>query len=304
MKRRHNDLFKMPNDIFQAPLNATELTVLAAVYSLRSRTVSRGKKYIKVNQKSIAALCGFKSTKTVSNAVNKLVRLGYIERIDRYYDDYKKLGSFVYTVPIIRGRAYFFVNRRFFKYHLSAAQTRMYLYCCKCAESRSMRFWNSYNDICSALHLKRSAVVQTIKELVIFGLLKKYKVRKKDGSYSDNHYKVVALKPPKRKIMRKKRRSRLALGFFRCCLCAAYTTSNKKHKYIINQISEKVNTSPIIFFSRGSPKICRSLYSTHFYTNRKKNKIKLYLKYRCNLGQNKKRKKQRKSLHHNRNPNH
>ena len=304
MKRRHNDLFKMPNDIFQAPLNATELTVLAAVYSLRSRTVSRGKKYIKVNQKSIAALCGFKSTKTVSNAVNKLVRLGYIERIDRYYDDYKKLGSFVYTVPVIRGRAFFFVNRRFFKYHLSAAQTRMYLYCCKCAESRSMRFWNSYNDICSALHLKRSAVVQTIKELVIFGLLKKYKVRKKDGSYSDNHYKVVALKPPKRKIMRKKRRSRLALGFFRCCLCAAYTTSNKKHKYIINQISEKVNTSPIIFFSRGSPKICRSLYSTHFYTNRKKNKIKLYLKYRCNLGQNKKRKKQRKSLHHNRNPNH
>ena len=304
MKRRHNDLFKMPNDIFQAPLNATELTVLAAVYSLRSRTVSRGKKYIKVNQKSIAALCGFKSTKTVSNAVNKLVRLGYIERIDRYYDDYKKLGSFVYTVPVIRGRAYFFVNRRFFKYHLSAAQTRMYLYCCKCAESRSMRFWNSYNDICSALHLKRSAVVQTIKELVFFGLLKKYKVRKKDGSYSDNHYKVVALKPPKRKIMRKKRRSRLALGFFRCCLCAAYTTSNKKHKYIINQISEKVNTSPIIFFSRGSPKICRSLYSTHFYTNRKKNKIKLYLKYRCNLGQNKKRKKQRKSLHHNRNPNH
>ena len=304
MKRRRNDLFKMPNDIFQAPLNAMELTVLAAVYSLRSRTVSRGKKYIKVNQKTIAALCGFKSTKTVSNAMNKLVRLGYIERIDRYYNDYKKLGSFVYTVPIIRGRAYFFVNRRFFKYHLSAAQTRMYLYCCKCAESRSMRFWNSYNDICSALHLKRSAVVQTIKELVLFGLIKKYKVRKKDGSYSDNHYKVVALKPPKRKIMRKKRRSRLALGFFRCCLCAAYTTSNKKHKYIINQISEKVNTSPIIFFSRGSPKICRSLYSTHFYTNRKKNKIKLYLKYRCNLGQNKKRKKQRKSLHHNRNPNH
>ena len=249
MKRRRNDLFKMPNDIFQAPLNATELTVLAAVYSLRSRTVSRGKKYIKVNQKSIAALCGFKSTKTVSNAVNKLVRLGYIERIDRYYDDYKKLGSFVYTVPIIRGRAYFFVNRRFFKYHLSAAQTRMYLYCCKCAASRSQRFWNSYNDICSALHLKRSAVVQTIKELVLFGLIKKYKVRKKDGSYSDNHYKVVALKPPRRKIKRKKRRSRFALGFFRCCLCAAYTTSNKKHKYIINQMAEKVNTPRIIFLA-------------------------------------------------------
>ena len=304
MTRRHNDLFKMPNDIFDAPLNATELMVLAAVYSLRSRSIHKGVKYVRVNQKTIAALCGLKSTKTVSKAIDKLRRLEYIKRIDRYYDDYKKLGTYVYAIPVIKGRAFFFVNRRFLRFGLTSAQTRMYLYCCKCADSRSKRFWNSYNDICSALHLKRSAVVQTIKELVIFGLLKKYKVRKKDGSYSDNHYKVVALKPPKRKIMRKKRRSRLALGFFRCCLCAAYTTSNKKHKYIINQISEKVNTSPIIFFSRGSPKICRSLYSTHFYTNRKKNKIKLYLKYRCNLGQNKKRKKQRKSLHHNRNPNH
>lgn len=279
MMRRHNDLFKMPNDIFDAPLNATELTVLAAIYSLRSRTVSRGKKYIKVNQKTIAALCGLKSAKTVSNAVNKLVRLGYIERIDRYYDDYKKLGSFVYTVPVIRGRAYFFVNRRFFKYHLSAAQTRMYLYCCKCADSHSMRFWNSYNDICRELNLKRSAVIQTVSELLSFGLIKRYKVRKKDGSYSDNHYKVITLKPPKRKIKRKKRRSRFALGFSHKNICVKLF-----YRYIINQKREKVNTPCRYFFSRGSPKIFPSLYSTHFYTIRRKNKIKLYLKYRCNLG--------------------
>ena len=275
MKRRHNDLFKMPNDIFQAPLNATELTVLAAVYSLRSRTVSRGKKYIKVNQKSIAALCGFKSTKTVSNAVNKLVRLGYIERIDRYYDDYKKLGSFVYTVPIIRGRAYFFVNRRFFKYHLSAAQTRMYLYCCKCAESRSMRFWNSYNDICSALHLKRSAVVQTLKELVSVGLIKKYRVRKKDGSYSDNHYKVVALKPPRIRRRKGKRRSRFALGFSHSSICVKLF-----YNYILKHNRKNVNTLRIYFFDlRGSPKIYRSLLVPTFVTNRKRKRLVLYLEY-------------------------
>lgn len=305
MTRRHNDLFKLPNDIFQAPLNATELMVLAAVYSLRSRSIYKGRKYVKVNQKTIATLCGLKTTATVSKAINKLRRLGFIERIDRYYDDYKKLGSFVYTIPVIRGRAFFFVNRRFFKYYLTAAQTRMYLYCCKCAESRSQRFWNSYNDICSALHLKRSAVIQTINELVSFGLLKKYKVRKKDGSYSDNHYKVVALKPPKRKIMRKKRRSRLALDFFRCCLCAAYTTSNKKTNYIINQMAEKVNTQRIYFFHlRGSPKIFSSLYSTHFCNHQGKKKIKYYLKYRCNLRRVRKRKRLCKRAYHNKNPNH
>ncbi|MBR1481509.1 MAG: helix-turn-helix domain-containing protein [Ruminococcus sp.] len=280
MKRRHNDLFKMPNDIFSAPLNATELMVLAAVYSLRSRSVYKGRKYVKVNQKTIATLCGLKTTATVSKAINKLLRLGYIERIDRYYDDYKKLGSFVYTIPVIRGRAYFFVNRRFFKYHLTAAQTRMYLYCCKCADSRSKRFWNSYNDICSALHLKRSAVIQTVKELIVLGLLKKYRVRKKDGSYSDNHYKVVAFKPPR--IRRKgKRRSRLALGFSQSNICVKLF-----YKYILKHNRKNVNTLHIYFFDlRGSPKIFSTLLVPTFNTNRERKRLKLYLEYRWYLGQ-------------------
>ena len=46
------------------------------------------------------------------------------------------------------------------------------------------------------------------------GLIKKRSVKKKDGSLSDNHYKVVILKPPKRKIRQKKGRSCLALSFF------------------------------------------------------------------------------------------
>lgn len=281
MTRRHNDLFKMPNDIFDAPLNATELMVLAAVYSLRSRSVYKGRKYVKVNQKTIATLCGLKTTSTVSKAINKLLRLGYIERIDRYYDDYKKLGSFVYTIPVIRGRAFFFVNRRFLRYGLTAAQTRMYLYCCKCADSRSKRFWNSYNDICSALHLKRSAVIQTVKELIVLGLLKKYRVRKKDGSYSDNHYKVIALKPPR--IRRKrKRRSRLALDFSHANITCVYSSI----KYILNHKSKKVNTLRIYFFDlRGSPKIFSTLLVPTFNTNRERKRLQLYLEYRWYLGQ-------------------
>lgn len=281
MTRKHNDLFKMPNDIFDAPLNATELMVLAAVYSLRSRSIHKGVKYVRVNQKTIAALCGLKSTKTVSKAMDKLRRLEYIKRIDRYYDDYKKLGSYVYAIPVIKGRAFFFVNRRFLRFGLTAAQTRMYLYCCKCADSRSMRFWNSYNDICSALHLKRSAVVQTLKELVSLGLIRKYRVRKKDGSYSDNHYRIIALKPPRIRRRTGKGRSHFALGFSQSRNCKKILTI----KYILNHKSENVNTLRIYFFDlRGSPKIYRSLLVPTFITNRERKRLVLYLEYRCNLG--------------------
>ena len=51
------------------------------------------------------------------------------------------------------------------------------------------------------------------------GLIKKRSVKKKDGSLSDNHYKVVTLKPPKRKIKQKKGRSCLALSFFQLSKC-------------------------------------------------------------------------------------
>ena len=280
MKRRQNDLFKLPNSIFTAPLNATQLKVLAAFYSLRSRTIRNGKKFVKISQKSLKKMCGIKSTRTISDAANALCRLGYIERIDRYYDDYKRLGTFVYTIPVVSGRDFFFVSRRFFKYMLTSAQTRMYLFFCKCAESGSRWFWNSYNDICAALRLKRSAVIQTVKELCSIGLIKKRSVRKKDGSQSDNHYKVVTLKQPKIKIGQKKGRSRLAHSFFQLSKFVKpfYIT-------IINQKAQIVKFICHYFFdSRGSQKIFRSLYSTHLYSNRKKKRKYLYLKYRCNLG--------------------
>lgn len=281
MKRRQNDLFKLPNSIFTAPLNATQLKVLAAFYSLRSRTIRNGKKYVKISQKSLKKMCGIKSTRTISDAANALCRLGYIERIDRYYDDYKRLGTFVYTIPVVSGRDFFFVSRRFFKYMLTSAQTRMYLFFCKCAESGSKWFWNSYNDICAALRLKRSAVIQTVKELCSIGLIKKRSVRKKDGSQSDNHYKVVTLKQPRIRIGQKKGRSRLAHSFFQLSKFVKpfYIT-------IINQKAQIVKFICHYFFdSRGSPKIFSSLYSTHLYSNRKKKRKYLYLKYRYNLGQ-------------------
>ena len=266
MKRRQNDLFKLPNSIFTADLTPTQFKVIAALYSLRSRSIYKGNKYIKISQKALKKICGIKSTQTISDAANALCRLGYIKRIDRYYDDYKKLGTYVYTLPVVTGRDFFFVSRLFLKYELTAAQTRMYLFFCKCADSASRWFWNSYNDIRAALKLKRSAVIQTVRELCSMGLIKKRSVKKKDGSLSDNHYKIITLKPPKRKIRQKKGRSCLALSFFQLSKCVKlfYNTILIQKARIVKLISY------YFFETRGSPKIFSSLYSTHLYTNRKK----------------------------------
>lgn len=280
MKRRQNDLFKLPNSIFSASLTPIQYKVIAALYSLRCRTIRNGRKYVKISQKSLKKMCGIKSTRTISDAANALCRLGYIERIDRYYDDYKRLGTFVYTIPVVSGRDFFFVSRRFFKYTLTSAQTRMYLFFCKCADSKSRWFWNSYNDICTALHLKRSAVIQTVKELCSIGLIKKRSVKKKDGSQSDNHYKVITIKLPRIKKRNRKGRSYFALSFPQLSIFIKTLSNNIiKHEII------KVNINQNYFFNcRGSPKIFSSLYSTHLYSNRKKKRNNLYLKYRCNIG--------------------
>ena len=280
MKRRQKDLFKLPNSIFTANLSTTQFKVIAALYSLRSRSIINGYKYVKISQKALKKICGIKSTQTISDAANALCRLGYIKRIDRYYDDYKKLGAFVYTLPVVTGRDFFFVSRRFFKYLLTAAQTRMYLFFCKCADSSSRWFWNSYNDISAALHLKRSAVIQTVKELCSIGLIKKRSVRKKDGSQSDNHYKVVTIKPPRIKKRNEKGRSYFALSFPQLSIFIK-TLSNNIIKHEIIKVNTNRNKN---FYCRGSPKKLSSLYSTHLYPTRKKKRNNLYLKYRCNLG--------------------
>ena len=51
--------------------------------------------------------------------------------------------------------------------------------------------WNSFNDISRALQLSKNKIVSVIKELVELGFIRKTKVLKKDGSYSDNHYSIT-----------------------------------------------------------------------------------------------------------------
>lgn len=275
------NLFKVPNDIFGGKLSAGEIKVLAALYSLRSKSVYKGNKYIKVNQAVIARICGFSSDRTVASAITKLSLYGYIKEIRRYYADSHKLGAYVYTLPVL-SKNYFFVDRQIFKHKLSSAQFRMYLFFCKAANSSNKRSWNSFNDIANALGIKRTAVVQTVKELITMKLIRKYRVKKKDGSFSDNHYKVVALKYNYKFRRKKKRphRSLLRQGLSVCTVAYPNSSISVNHCYAF--VNRKAKDF-LFFAARGSPFFCRSYDSTHFNTNRKKNRIKLYLKYRCNL---------------------
>ena len=277
----NRNLFKMPNDIFGGKLSAGEIKVLTALYSLRSKSIYKGQKYIKVNQATIAHICGFSSARTVSSAVAKLSQHGYIKAVRRYYADYRKLDAYVYTLPTLN-RNYFFVDRKIFKYKLTSAQFRMYLFICKSASSANKRCWNSFNDIANALNVKRSAVIRTVSELDTMKLIRKYRVKKKDGSFSDNHYKVVALKYSYKFRRKKKRphRSLLRQGLAVCTLAYPNSSISVNHSCIF--VKWKIKDF-LFFAARGSPFFCSTYDSTHFYTNRKKNRIKLYLKYRCNL---------------------
>lgn len=274
---RNNELFKMPNNIFEKNLSATELTVLTTMYSLRG-VCYRNKKFVRISQKAIATITGL-TPKTISRIIDKLRRLNLILEIKRYFVDSHKLGTYHYTLPIVKYN-YFFVNRKIFKLtnKLTASEMRMYLYCCKCADSRTMQFWNSFNDISSQLGLHRSSVIATLKSLIKKGLISRYRVTKKDGSYTDNYYQINSILIHKPKIRKKRRYYRVASSIFpfRFVLC-----SRKSYKGIVQNLHKSVKC--YFSFLRGSPKIYTSVKSTHLYTTRDKNNIKLYLKYRCNL---------------------
>lgn len=274
-----NDLFRMPNKIFDMNmrLSATELTVLAALYSLRG-VCYKNKKYVRISQKAIATMTGL-TPKTISRIIDKLNRLNLILEVRRYFVDEHKLGTYHYTLPIVDFK-YFLVSSKIFKIKLTASEFRMYLYCCKCADSRTMQFWNSFNDICNQLNLHRSSVIATLKSLIKKGLISRYRVKKIDGSYADNYYQINTILINKPKIQRKKRRyfSWLTSIFpFRF----VFDLDIFKSKSIVHNLHKTVKS--YFFVSRGSPKIYISVRSTHYMnTNRRKN-IKLYLKYRCNL---------------------
>lgn len=176
---------KLNNSILDCGLTVNELKVAVFLYSCaynNSNTVC-------VKQSVIARKCGFKQVRTVSDIICRLQRKGIIEKVRRPYKRNGHLGTYIYTLKKIVSKGFFKV-KRYILTKLNAVQLRMYLFVCR-AVTKKNDMWNSFNDISRALQIGRNKVIAAINELVKMGFIRKFKIIKKDGSYSDNHYSVA-----------------------------------------------------------------------------------------------------------------
>ena len=176
--------FKLSNDILDRGLTPNELKVAVYLYSC----VRRGNCFVSVKQSTIACKCGIRKVETVGSIIGRLQRKGVIERVSRPHKANGQLGTYIYKLKAIASKGFFKV-KRYILGKLTGVQLRMYLFVCR-AVTKKNEMWNSFNDIAQALQIARKKVIAVINELVGLGFIRKLRVLKKDGSYSDNHYSV------------------------------------------------------------------------------------------------------------------
>ena len=176
--------FKLSNDILDSGLTPNELKVAAYLYSC----VRKCNWFVSVKQSTIACKCGIRKVETVSSIVCRLQQKGVIERVSRPHKANGQLGTYIYKLKAIASKGFFKV-KRYILGKLTGVQLRMYLFVCR-AVTKKNDMWNSFNDIAQALQIARKKVIAVINELVSLGFIRKLRVLKKDGSYSDNHYSV------------------------------------------------------------------------------------------------------------------
>ena len=185
--------FKLSNDILDSGLTPNELKVAVYLYSC----VRKSNMYVSVKQYTIANKCGISKVETVGSIICRLQRKGVIERVSRPHKANGQLGTYIYTLKAIATKGFFKV-KRYILGKLTGVQLRMYLFICR-AVTKKNDMWNSFNDIAHALQIARNKVVAVINELVGLGFIRKLRVLKKDGSYSDNHYSVSEPQPQKKR---------------------------------------------------------------------------------------------------------
>ena len=199
--------FYMPNRAFSFGLSANEISVLAVMYACARNNVG------KISQRTIADKLGIKNEKTVSRCIRKLNECGFIFASKRPYTGINRLGVTVYyLLPAKASDGYFRANRRVvLNRRLKTSHLRVYLFICKAVTNAAKTMWNSYNDIALALKSTRSAVINIIADLVNLKLIKKLRVKDKNGAFSDNHYTLCSIR--EREI--KRREKERTAGHFR-----------------------------------------------------------------------------------------
>ena len=176
--------FRLNNSILDCGLTPNELKVAVCLYSC----VFNNRCVVQIKQATISQKCGIKKIETVANIICQLQRKGIIERVCRPHKANGQLGTYIYKLKAIVSKSYFKI-KRYILGKLNGVQLRMYLFVCR-AITKKNDMWNSFNDISRALQIGRKKVIAVINELVGMGFIRKLKVLKKDGSYSDNHYSV------------------------------------------------------------------------------------------------------------------
>ena len=177
--------FKLNNSILDSGLTPNELKVAVCLYSC----VFNNRCVVQIKQSTIAQKCGIKKIETVGNIICQLQRKGIIERVSRPHKTNGWLGTYIYKLKEIASKGFFKMKRHILE-KLNGVQLRMYLFVCR-AVTKKNDMWNSFNDISRALQIGRNKAIAVINELVGMGFIRKLKVLKKDGSYSDNHYSVA-----------------------------------------------------------------------------------------------------------------
>lgn len=180
--------FKMPNDIFS--LTPTECAVLSALYSVHSAFFINGntRRCLCIKQANIAEKCGLSSIAAVRKAIRSLCNKGFLKIIRRSLKRDGNLGTFSYSLPVLT-KGYFFVPRHVMG-KLRPSAMKAYLFICKSIQSVKRFAWNSYTDIAAKLGCSRVTAIRLIRQLADMNLITKSKIKKENGSYSDNHYRL------------------------------------------------------------------------------------------------------------------
>jgi len=180
-----NVLIRIPNSIFDYKLKATELLVL--VYML---TIKHTDYYFSVTQGTLASRLNL-SVGTIKNVIKsleqkKILQVKRTKRNGRYLTSEYKLNI------SIGKNDFFCVGKDIFKYkyELKATSIQVYLFLRRCANNDSDMAFPSLNKIANALHISKTTVIASRKQLEKTRLVKKFNYIKKNKSFGCNRHKI------------------------------------------------------------------------------------------------------------------
>lgn len=246
---------RIPNSFVTRFTQASDLKLACVFYSLIHKNTKRNLLgyEITVKQSTLMSLCGC-SLSTVKRTVRSLSKCGFIKSQKRQMTTPGKLGTYTYTIDAVSTASKYFTMDKKLMSRLNGNEFRVYIMCCKLADSSHMSFFQSYNDLSQLLGMSRQDVLRTIEKLVKGKFIRKKKIRTRVGDFTDNTY-TVCIYVPHSRIKKAPRRSSRRQSIH----CYTMNTTIKNTSSLYNKKSDlsigfkkKIRLSEIFFLKRGS----------------------------------------------------